>query len=104
MKRIINGKRYDTSKATEIASYSSPHSRRDFHFYAESLYRTPRGNWFLCGEGGPLSKYSTPAWGGGWTGGEGLTPLTPDEARAWLERHDFVEELEENFAEQIEEA
>ena len=103
MKRIIAGKRYDTETSTEIAEWSNGHFRSDFHYCAEALYKTRRGAWFIAGEGGPLSKYSERV-GSMCSGGEGLTPLTPDEARQWLERHDFVDELEECFGEQIEEA
>jgi hypothetical protein len=37
-------------------------------------------------------------------GGEGLEPISAEEARRWLEEKDFTDELEEYFSDQIEEA
>lgn len=103
MRKIINGKIYDTKTADCIAEWSNHYTPNDFHYCEESLYRTKKGNWFLAGEGGALSKYARPVQGGS-GGGEGLTPLTSDEARQWLEDHGFTEELEQYFADSIEEA
>jgi len=60
MKKIINGKRYDTETAQLIgsASYSN---RTDFRFWSEELYRKKTGEFFLYGEGGPASKVDRPA-------------------------------------------
>lgn len=103
MKRIIEGKVYDTDKAEEIATYSSHHYPNDFHYYEETLYKTAKGNFFLAGEGGAASKYSQPVHGGR-GGGSALEPLTADEAREWLELHKFTDELEEHFPDHLEEA
>lgn len=76
MKAIINGKRYNTETATEVASdgYGLPN---DFRSWEEVLYLTPRGNWFLWGKGGPMTKYRQDT-GNGWTGGSRIIPLSPD--------------------------
>lgn len=103
MKKIVNGKRYDTDTAAEIASYHNGLGRSDFRHVSESLYRTPRGNWFLAGEGGAMTKYSRPC-GDMTSGGEGIIPLDSDSARAWLERHDMYAALEEHFGGTIEDA
>lgn len=103
MKRIIDGKVYNTETAEEIASWHNGYYGGDFKRCEESLYRTPKGSWFLAGEGGPMSKYARPA-GNMTSGGDGLEPLTPDEARRWLEEKDFVAELEQYFAGDLEEA
>lgn len=50
MKKIINGKKYDTESAQEICSRSSGHYG-DFHRVAETLYRKKTGEFFLYGEG-----------------------------------------------------
>ena len=104
MKRIINGKSYNTETATLVAHYDSPHGCTDFHHYSEGLYRTRKGAWFLAGEGGPMSKYARSLGSNSWGGGDGLEVLTAEEAQEWLERRDFVAELEEHFASSIEEA
>ena len=103
MKRIINGKRYDTETATEVADHQ--HSNRsDFNYYDETLYRTPKGNWFIAGEGNARSKYGEKVDQSTWGPGKGLTPLTEDEAREWLEQHHETEALERYFSDRIEDA
>ena len=104
MKKIIDGKRYDTATALEVASASSSCGRGDFRSWEETLYRTPNGNWFVAGEGGPMTKYGRPDGGGMTTGGKGLFPLYPDEAREWLEEEGETKALETYFADGIEDA
>ena len=53
MKKIINGKVYDTEKAKQVAYYSSAGSWRDFQHYEETLYLKKTGEYFLFGEGAP---------------------------------------------------
>jgi len=103
MIRIIDGKRYNTETAVRVAWASSGGSRSDFRFFSEELYLTPRGSWFLAGEGGAASKYREQD-GDMWGWGARITPLSPDEAREWLESHDKVDQLEEHFVNQIEDA
>ena len=57
MRRIIDGRMYNTETAVEICGISHSHYT-DFHHYEETLYKTPKGAFFLVGEGGPLSKYA----------------------------------------------
>ena len=103
MKRIINGKVYDTDTADCIASWDNGRYDLDFKQCEESLYRTKNGAWFLVGSGGPMSKYAHPA-GNMTSGGEGLEPISAEEARQWLEEKDFTPELEQYFSDQLEEA
>lgn len=104
MRKIIKGKRYDTEKAECVASASHGY-KSDFHYWAEDLYRTPRGNWFLVGEGNALSRYSVPgAQHGSTAPGEKLIPMTNDDAKQWLEEQGETAMLEEHFAESIEDA
>jgi hypothetical protein len=65
MRQIVEGKRYDTSTARKIGSGGGKAYPGDFHYYSESLYLTEKGSFFLAGEGGPLSRYGRPAYGGG---------------------------------------
>jgi len=97
MKRIIYGKRYDTETAERIA-HDSESNPSDFRYYNESLYRTKRGAWFVAGEGGALSSWAQPAEGGGSCYGEGIRPLSEDEARDWLEHAEETEALEKFFS------
>ena len=96
MKKTINGKRYDTDKATEIATFDSPHYRTDFHWFCETLYRTARGRFFLHGEGNGLSRYST-SCADGWGPGTRVVPMTEDEALEWCEQTGNEEAIDEYF-------
>ena len=105
MKKIINGKRYDTKTATEIASAWNGCSRSDFNFLLETLYKTDGGAWFLAGDGGALTKYAEVLEGGrSRCGGKDIVPLTPAEAKGWLESNRKTEALETCFASEIQDA
>lgn len=105
MKKIVNGKRYDTKTATEIASSWNGCSRSDFKFLLETLYKTDGGAWFLAGEGGALTKYAEVLEGGrSHCGGKDVVPLTPAEAKAWLEINRKTTALETCFASEIRDA
>lgn len=98
MKRIINGKRYDTETADLIGEGGNNRSVTDFPWMTESLYRTKRSRrFFLAGKGNAMSKYAEPAPGGGRQGGEGIIPLDDDDALAWAERHLSAETIEKYF-------
>jgi hypothetical protein len=103
MRRIIDGKRYDTETAEDVASWHNHYYPNDFHYCTETLYRTKKGGWFLAGEGGPLSKYAR-SCGDGRRGGKGLFPITEEEARQWLEERDGVDVLEKYFGHLVEDA
>ena len=106
MKKIISGSRYDTDKAECVASANSGHMYTDFAWWQESLYRTPRGRWFVHGEGGPMSRYSQ-SRGNNTTGSEDIKPLDDEQARQWLESYnneEAVAALEKYFADKIEDA
>ena len=103
--RITNGKRYNTETATKVASWHNNMPRNDFHYCAEILYRTKKGSWFTDGDGGAASKYATSAYGGGWIGQDGvITPLSPDDALAWLEERGETDAIEEYLAGSVEDA
>ncbi|MDY6830978.1 MAG: hypothetical protein SWC96_03925 [Thermodesulfobacteriota bacterium] len=103
MMRIIEGKRYNTETAEKIVDWSNSYPPGDFKRCAESLYRTKKGNWFLAGEGGPMSKYAEPV-GDMTGGGSGIIPLTDQDALQWLEDKEFVDEIEAYFSESIDDA
>jgi hypothetical protein len=105
MKKIVNGKRYDTETATEIASAWNGCSRNDFKFLLETLYKTDGGAWFLAAEGGAHTKYAEVLEGGrSRCGGEDIVTLAPAEAKAWLESNRKTTALETWFASEIQDA
>jgi hypothetical protein len=103
MKRIVNGKRYDTDAATLVATDKGS-DRGSFDYYEEELYRTRSGAWFVHGYGHARSRWATSAGQYSWAPGEGIEPMTPDDARTWLEGHGKTDALEQHFADQITDA
>ena len=87
MKKIINGKLYDTETAKQVGTWSNGGSWRDFNHCEESLYRKRTGEFFLFGEGGPNTKYSKRVDQNSWSGGEEIIPLSAARAREWAEEH-----------------
>lgn len=87
MKKIINGKVYDTETAKRVAVYYASCGRSDFHYYEEELYRKKTGEFFLYGEGNAASPYSRRCGQNEWCGGEKIVPLTFKEAQEWAEKH-----------------
>lgn len=87
MKKIINGKVYDTDKAQEMATWSNGGSWRDFSHFEETLYRKKTGEYFLHGEGGPMTQYAVAEGQNSWTGGSRIMPMSYQDATAWAETH-----------------
>lgn len=98
MKRIIDGKIYDTETATEICDISpSGMSSGDFRWEDTRLYRTKKGAFFLAGEGGPMSRWAKSYGQNGSTSGYGIVRLSMQEARDFAERHAEVETVAKYF-------
>lgn len=85
MKRVIDGKRYNTDTAQRIAGAESSCNPGDFRYWEETLYRTKKGAFFVHGEGGPMSRWSEPVGSNGRGGGSGIMPMSDAEAREWCE-------------------
>jgi len=103
MRKVVDGKMYNTEKATLVGEYSYG-GPGDFERIEEGLYVTQKGNWFLAGEGGAKTQYARQVEQNCWTGGEGITPLTRQEAFEWAQEHLDPDEYEEYFRDLIEEA
>ena len=99
MKKIIDGKKYNTETAVEIARNGNGLSTSDSRWFEESLYKKRTGEFFLCGEGGPLSRYADTYPGGGWTYGERIIPISLEEAMTWAESVMDVDDYEAEFGE-----
>ena len=96
MKKIINGKMYNTETARVVGGtgYGCP---SDLDYWKEELYRKKTGEFFLYGEGGPMSKYARYCGQNQWAGGEEIIPLNLEEAQEWAETYLSAEEYEEIF-------
>jgi len=104
MKRVIDGKIYNTETAELLHEWSNGCFGRDFKSCAESLYKTKKGAYFIAGSGGPMSKYAVSCGNNSTSGSEQIEVLAEAEAIRWLEEHDGSEVLTEKFADKIEEA
>lgn len=87
MKKIINGKLYDTDTAKEIKTIRNGNGPRDFHHITETLYRKRTGEYFIHGEGGPMSRYAVSCGQNEWSGSEQIIPLDYNAAKKWAEEH-----------------
>jgi hypothetical protein len=100
MRKVVNGRVYDTDTAELICDISpSGYSRSDFKWEDTALYRSPKGQFFLAGEGGALSRWRTPTGQNSWTGGDGLKLVEEDEAKLIAQEHLSVSKYSEIFGE-----
>ena len=97
MKKIINGKVYDTDKAKEPGIYCSPGNWNDFNYYEETLYQKRTGEFFLFGKGGPMTRYAEAEGQNSWSGGRRIMPMSYDEAKKWAEENLDADEYESIF-------
>lgn len=98
MKKIINGKKYNTGTAEKMGGHDNGYAINDFNHVTETLYRKKTGEFFLHGEGGGLSRYASSCGDSmGW--GEQIIPLTEKEAEEWAEARLEVDDYEAIFGE-----
>ena len=84
MKKIIKGKQYDTDKARYLGCDNGGES---LSRWSEALYQKRTGEFFLHGEGGPMTRYAVATGDHNWKGGAEIMPLTFEMARQWAEEH-----------------
>ena len=99
MKKIINGKLYNTETAKKLGDWESDQDYRGLYHEEEVLYRNKAGNYFLYGYGGAGSKYSQQIGVNEWSSGESILPLEEEDARKWAEAHLDGNEYEMIFGE-----
>ena len=102
MKKVIEGKVYDTDSAELLHSWENMADTGNFNYCSEELYVTRKGAYFVAGEGGAMSTYAEALGGGSWGGGEGITPMPKGEAMQWLEQHEGHDVLLDRFGEDLE--
>jgi len=102
MKKVIDGKIYNTKTATCIASWDNGYYGGDFNRCSEDLYQTKKGVYFIYGEGGPRSRYSE-SCGNGTSCGEDSRTVDRQEAYEWCEEMQRVDAIEEHFSDMVEE-
>jgi len=77
MKKVINGKLYDTDTAKFLGDFDNGKLTNDFSYLYEGLYQKRTGEHFLYCVGGALTIYN----------GSVIKPLTYEEAQKWAEKH-----------------
>ena len=99
MKKVLNGKMYDTDTATLMSVWRNMGDTRNFSYCEETLYRKRTGEYFLYGYGGPMTKYAVSTGSNSWSGGEMIIPLTLSAAQEWAEEHLDGDEYQKIFGE-----
>lgn len=85
MKKIINGKIYNTETAKKLARFESHYNPTDLNYFEEELYQKKTGEFFLYGTGNAASRYNKISYGN-YTGAEKIIPLSYQEAQDWAEQ------------------
>ena len=91
MKKIIEGKKYNTETAERIGQCDNNLARNDFDFEAETLYKSKSGQHFLHHEGGANSGYN-----------EYITLMSIENAKIWAENAIDVDDYELVFGAVVE--
>lgn len=96
MRKIIDGKLYDTETAKVVGDYQYS-NYTDFNYFYECLYKKRTGEYFLYYEGGPASKYSKYVGSGTTSGSSGIEPLDYFEAQKFVEKRLSVSVYDSEF-------
>ena len=97
MKKIINGKKYDTETAKALGGEDTRSlSQTDFRYFWETLYVKKTGEYFLHGQGHGMTKYATrdglmACWG------SAIIPLSVQDAKNWAEKNLDADKFESIF-------
>ena len=84
MKKIVNGKSYNTGTSKMLMSVWNTVERADPYHTAEELYKTENGEYFIRGEGGRLTRYSIIKDGERVIGPPAIRVLTKAQAQYWV--------------------
>lgn len=93
MRRVVDGKIYDTTKSSLVATIASRGTLADYEYEYTQLFRTKKGNFFLAGRGGPWSRWKRRSRNDdGWIEGYGIQPVDHEQARELVQifaNHDY---------------
>lgn len=99
MKKIINGKLYNTDTARQVGTWSNSADCNDLSWVEESLYQKKTGEFFLHGQGGPNTRYAQQLEASQWTSGETISLISYDSARQWADDHLTADQYQAVFGE-----
>lgn len=97
MRKIIDGRTYNTATSKLIGEWSNGKLNNDFGYCSENLYVNTKGAYFISYEGGALSKYAIAVGSNNASGSQGITPMTLEESKKWAEEHLDAEDYEKSF-------
>ena len=86
MKKIINGRKYDTETAKEIGYWSNGYPCSDFNHCEETLYLKKTGEYFVYAHGGAYSSFGD-SYGGQGCAGEKFILMSVEQAQQWSEEY-----------------
>lgn len=87
MRKIIDGRRYDTDTAKKIWEHEPIENMNDINYYRETLYQKNNGELFMHCVGNAGSKHNKPSGANCRRGSETINPIDYYSARQWaLER------------------
>lgn len=95
MKRIINGKMYNTDTAENLGEWWNGES--GITFVLITLYRKKTGEYFLHCEGGAMTVYCEYLGDERFEAGQQIKPLSEAEAREWALEYLSTDEYEKIF-------
>ena len=99
MRKIIDGRVYDTDTARLVCPIHCSYSQGDFNYEDTDLYKTGRGQYFLAGTGGPMTRWAQPEGSSGRRGGNGIMLIEILEAREIVEQNGTDEQWIAEFGE-----
>ena len=79
--------RYNLETARLIGIWGSNLPTTDFRYYKESLYQQDTGEFFIVGEGGPMSGYGQACGKGSIGWGECTYSISKAKAEKWIAEH-----------------
>ena len=104
MKKVIDGKMYNTETAELVHEWDNGRFTSDFRYRRKVLYRTKKGKWFIHHNGGAMTDMAVSCGSNSFSGSEDIEPISEKNALRFLESHDGIKAIEKYFADQIEEA
>jgi hypothetical protein len=97
MRKIINGRKYDTDTAKRVCCYDNGCYITDIYYYSETLFKKKTGEFFILVEGGACSQANEYLGKGCYIGGKNIIPISEIRAKKFVELNGSVEEYEELF-------
>ena len=95
MRKIIEGRVYDSDKAQLVGSWHNGES--GINEIEETLCKSKSGRYFLHGSGGANTKYARNLDNDRWGGGEKIIPMSDEAAKEWAERFLTADEYAAEF-------